>query len=87
MIIAVTAGCASEFEQRLAEAEALRAEAAVAGAEWLETGELLEQARAEAAQGNTEYALELVARARFQAERAIQQSEREAQAWTERVIR
>jgi hypothetical protein len=85
--VLATAGCATEFERRFTEAEGLRTEAAAAGSEWLETGELLDRARAENARGNTELALDLVARARFQAETAIRQAEHESQAWTERVIR
>lgn len=85
--VLTAAGCATEFEQRLAEAETLRERAAAAGAEWLETGRLLDRARAEEAQGNTELALELVATARFQAEMAIRQAEHEAEAWKQRVLR
>jgi hypothetical protein len=81
------AGCTTVFEQRLAEAEHLRAEAAAAGAEWLQTGNLLEQAREEAAAGDLDAALALVDKARFQAEAALRQAEYESTAWQDRVIK
>ena len=77
---------ASDFEERLAEVEVLRKAAAAAQAEWLATGRLLDEARAFAAAGDEEKALELVAKARFQAEAAIAQAKREAEAWQQRVI-
>jgi hypothetical protein len=80
-------GCASEFETQLAEAERLRTEAADAGYEWLETAKLLEQAREAAANGNLDDATALVEKARFQAVMAIEQAEREADAWRKRVVR
>jgi hypothetical protein len=83
----VFASCSSDFERQLAEAEQLRQEAAAAGAEWLQTERLLEQAREEAAQGDTQSALALVAEARFQAEAALRQAEHEAEAWRDRVVR
>ena len=81
------AGCTTVFEQRLAEAERLRVEAASAGAEWLQTGGLLDQARDEAARGDTDAAQALVDEARFQAEAALRQAEYESAAWQERVIK
>jgi hypothetical protein len=81
------AGCTTVFEQRLAEAEHLRAEAAAAGAEWLQTEALLDQARDEAARGDTDAALALVDKARFQSEAALRQAEYEATAWQDRVIK
>ena len=81
------AGCTTVFEQRLAEAEHLRAEAAAAGAEWLQTEALLDQARDAAARGDTDAALALVDKARFQSEAALRQAEYEATAWQDRVIR
>lgn len=85
-LIAVS-GCSSEFEQRFAEAERLRADASAAGAEWLETGKLLDQANEEAADGNMDVAFSLLDKARFQAEAAIKQAEYEASAWASRVVR
>ena len=79
-------GCTSFFEQRYAEAERWRQGAATAGYEWLETEGLLEQAREQEAHGNTEAALALLDKARFQAEMAVKQAEHEAEAWRSRVI-
>ena len=81
------AGCSTNIERQLAEAEALRLEAAAAGGEWLQTESLLQQAREEADRGNTEAALSLIAEARFQAEAAIRQAEHESVAWRDRVVR
>ncbi len=81
------AGCTTTFERQLAEAELLRLEAAAAGAEWLRTESLLDQAREEAARGDTDAALALVDKARFQAEAALLQAEYESTAWQERVIK
>lgn len=86
-MLLVAAGCSSDFDRRLAEAEQLREEAAAAGAEWLQTEGLLEQAREAAANGDTQTALSLVAEARFQAEAALRQAEHEAEAWRDRVVR
>ena len=86
-IVIAVAGCETEFERRLAAAERQRAEAAAAGAEWLQTGKLLEQARQEAEQDNVDAALELVDKAKFQAEMALQQALREEEAWVRRVVR
>ena len=81
------AGCTTAFDRQLAEAEQLRLEAAAAGAEWLQTEALLDQARDEAAAGETDAALALVDRARFQAEAALRQAEHESTAWQNRVIK
>ncbi len=87
IVLATASACSNEFERQFAEAEQLRAAAAAAGSEWLETGKLLEQARGEAARDNLEAAQALVGKARFQAEAAIKQAEHEAEAWTGRVVR
>ena len=81
------AGCTTVFEQRLAEAEHLRADAAAAGVEWLQTEALLDQARDAAAQGDTDAAMTLVDKARFQSEAALRQAEYESTAWQDRVIK
>lgn len=78
---------ASDFESRWQQAEALRAEAASAGAEWLRTGTLLEQARQAQADGDEETASKLVEKARFQAEAALKQAEVEKDMWRNRVLR
>jgi hypothetical protein len=83
----VAAGCTTPFERRLAEAEQLRLEAAAAGAEWLQTGSLLEQARDQAAAGDMDAALALVDKAQFQAQAALRQADYESAAWRNRVIK
>ncbi len=61
--------------------------AADAGYEWIGTEQLLQQAREAQDAGDIELALELVDKARFQAEAAVKQAEREAEAWRGRVVR
>ena len=85
--LAALLGCASDFDRQYGEAERLRQAAADAGYEWLETGALLEKARDAQAAGDTELASQLVDTARFQAETALGQAEREAGTWQDRVIR
>lgn len=87
LLVLLAAGCSTEFERRYAEAERLRADAAAMDAEWLNTEDLLVQARRAAEAGDTDEALALVAEARFQAEAAIRQAEHEADAWRDRVVR
>jgi hypothetical protein len=81
------AGCTTTFERQWTEAEQLRLEAAAAGAEWLQTEALLDQARDEAAEGDMDAAWELVDKARFQSEAAVRQAEYESTAWQNRVIK
>ena len=85
--LAGLAGCASDFERQYGEAERLRQAAADTGNEWIETGALLEQARDAHAAGDIDLAGQLVDKARFQAETALAQAEREAGTWQDRVIR
>ena len=85
-LIAVS-GCATEFDRRYAAAERMQAEASAAGAEWLETGKLLDQASEAAADGNMDVAFSSLDKARFQAEAAIKQAEHEADAWINRIVR
>jgi hypothetical protein len=75
------------FERSLTEAECFRKAAATAGAEWLKTEDLLSRATAEAENGHWDIAVQLVEKARFQAETALSQAEYEALAWKRRVIR
>jgi len=86
-VMLVAAGCATEFERRFDEAEHLRRQAAAEGYEWVATAGLLEQAKGLAADGDTEGALRLVEQARFQSAAALEQAEREAQAWKGRVLK
>jgi hypothetical protein len=83
----LAAGCSTEFERRYAEAEQLRLDAAAAGAEWLQTEELLAASREADEHGDTSAALALVAEAKFQAEAAMRQAEYESEAWRHRVVR
>ena len=71
----------------IAMAESARQRAAEAGAEWLQTGSLLEQARQAAENENWQLALTLARQAREQGELAVQQSQRESEAWRGRVVR
>lgn len=86
-VACVAMGCASEFEQRFDDAERLRQQAAAEGYEWIATAGLLEQAEALAADGDAEHALALVEQARLQSAAALEQAEREAEAWKGRVLR
>ena len=80
-------GCASEFERRFDEAERLRQQVAAQGYEWVGTAGLLEKAESLAADGDTEDALALLEQARFQSATALEQAEREAEAWKGRVLK
>ena len=86
-LVLVAAGCSTEFERRYTEAQQLRMDAAAMGAEWLETGKLLETAVDANERGDSDKALQLVEEAKFQAEAAIRQAEHESGAWRERVVR
>jgi hypothetical protein len=79
--------CTATFDQQVVEAERLRAKAAAAGSEWLDTEELLNRAKDEAANENMEAACSLLELAVFQANTAIRQAEHEADAWRKRVVR
>lgn len=86
-LLFVSGGCASEFQQRYDTADRLRLEAAARGYEWIGTEDLLKQARVQQEQGDTDAALALVDKARSQAEVALQQADREEEAWKGRVVR
>jgi hypothetical protein len=70
----------------IALAEASRQRAAEAGAEWLETGSLIEQAKHAAENRDWQQALALALKAKKQGELAVAQAQRESIAWRERVI-
>lgn len=74
------------FESSYNEAECLRSLAAQKDAEWLKTKEILLLSREAADRGDWDEAMQLLTTARFQAETAIRQAEREASAWRQRVI-
>lgn len=76
-----------DFDQAWAEAERFLQRSAEAGHEWLDAAELLEQARLLAAEGRDKEAWEALKNGRLQAEMAVQQANREAEAWQKRVIR
>ena len=82
-----SSACMSVFELEYETADRWRTAAAEAGYEWIETEELLQQAREAHDAGDYELAFELVDKARFQGETALKQAEREAEAWRERVVR
>jgi histidyl-tRNA synthetase len=83
----VEAVSAETVAAEIALAESARQGAAEAGAEWLQTGSLLEQAQQAAENENWHLALTLARQAREQGELAIQQSQRESEAWRSRVVR
>jgi hypothetical protein len=73
--------------QELALAEAARLRAAATGAEWLQTGSLIDQAKQAVEDEEWQLALALARKAKQQGELAIEQAERESVAWRSRVIR
>jgi hypothetical protein len=73
--------------EMIEQAEAARSRAADLRAEWLETRDLIEQARHDAELGELEQAARLAMRARRQSELAVEQALREAEAWKRRVVR
>ena len=75
------------FERLHDSVECLRKQAATMGAEWLETETLLQRALEQAAEGHKETATQLLMKAHLQAVRALEQADREAQAWKHRVIK
>jgi hypothetical protein len=85
---AVTGAAANRetAKNELALAEASRKRAAEAGAEWLETGSLIEQASDAFENEDWSQALTLARRAKKQGQLAIEQAERESIAWRDRVI-
>ena len=76
-----------DFVQEFQEANALRKQSAELGHEWRDTAGFLREAKKKAESGELEEARELVALAKFQAEAAIAQAEREAVIWMGRVPR
>lgn len=86
-VLAAATGCANGLERRIAAAEQLRQQAAAQGYEWIATAELIERAREQAARGNPAAGLALADQAQRQAEAALRQASREAEAWRHRVVR
>jgi hypothetical protein len=75
------------FEQLYTEAECFSNAAARAGAQWLQTEQLLKSSFEAAQDGHWDDAFQSVGKARFEAETALQQADYEAHAWQRRVIR
>jgi hypothetical protein len=82
----IPAATRESFAAVLVTAESAQKAAAAAGAEWLETGALIDQAIRDAEQGNWDMALELAMKAKQQGELAVMQAERESSAWQRRVV-
>ena len=74
------------FAVVLVTAESAQKAADAAGAEWLETRALIDQARHDAEQENWGTAIELALKAKQQGELAVMQAERESIAWQSRVV-
>lgn len=73
--------------EMIEQAETARSRAADLRAEWLETRDLIEQARRAAELGELEQAARLAGRARQQSDLAAEQALREAETWQQRVVR
>ena len=76
-----------QIAAQIEQAEQLRQAAADRGAEWLQTGSLIERARQAMAAQEWQTARQLARRAIQQSELAIEQSERESTGWQRRVVR
>ncbi len=82
-----TPGASSEsFAAVLDTALSAQKAAAAVGAEWLETGKLIEQAKLDAELENWDRAIDLAKKAKQQGDLAVIQAERESIAWHKRVI-
>lgn len=68
-------------------AETARQNAAEAGAEWLQTNDLIRDAREAFGNGQWQLALSLAQQAERQGQLAVEQALRESVAWRERVVR
>jgi hypothetical protein len=78
---------AEAVQELIRQAEAARSRAAGLRAEWLETSDLIDEAKKLAEGGDLPQAAERAERARQQGELAAAQAEREAAAWQRRVVR
>lgn len=76
-----------EVEALIEQAEAARRAAAERNAEWLATRGLIKQARRAADEGNWPLAADLAGQALQQGNLAVEQAERESEAWHDRVVR
>ena len=75
------------FDQAFKEANNLRLKAAELEYEWINTEDLLQQAKQTFANGDSSKAMQLVKEAHQQSELAIQQAKTEATAWKSRVVK
>lgn len=78
---------ASSVSTLIQQAERTRLVAAERGTEWLKTSELIQDARQAAADGRLDQAAQLAQEALTLGELAIEQADREAEAWRNRVPR
>ena len=78
---------AAILEALIDRAEAAQREAGERNAEWLATRGLIKQARREADEGNWQLAADLAGQALQQGNLAVEQAERESEAWRDRVVR
>jgi len=81
-----TAVDAEAVQELIREAEAARSRAAGLGAEWLETRNLIAEARQLIENGDLQKAAQRAEEARQQGELAAAQAERESTAWQRRVV-
>jgi len=79
------AAAGGDFAAAWEAADARRKEAGKLGAEWRDTGKMLDQARKASDKGEADKAMKLVAKAQEQSEDAIAQYERESAQWATRV--
>jgi hypothetical protein len=84
---AATPLSAEAVQELIFEAEAARKRAAELRAEWLETGNLIDEARKLAKNGDLRQAAQRAELALRQGELAVAQAERESAAWQRRVVR
>lgn len=76
-----------EVEALIDRAEAAQREAGERNAEWLATRGLIKQASQAADEGNWQLAADLAGQALQQGNLAVEQAERESEAWRDRVVR
>ena len=77
----------ADADAAIAAAEAARKAAAEAKFEWNTTAPLIEEAKAAAAAGDFDKAVDLATKAKFQGDAAVAQAKHEAEAWKGAVIR
>ncbi len=78
---------AADADAAIAAAEAARKSAAEAKYEWNTTAPLIEEAKAAAAAGDFDKAVDLAAKAKFQGDAAVAQAKHENEAWKGAVVR